>query len=83
LAAGIDPLVSGFFNEGRFGVDGSVRAKLRRELVRAGFFRADAITYYIFSCWLPSSSLPISWATVIGKSSLGWWLYNVPRGAGT
>ena len=28
---------------------GSVRANLRRELIRAGFFRADAINYYIFA----------------------------------
>jgi tight adherence protein C len=48
LAAGFDALVSSFFDERRFGVEGSVRAKLRRELVRAGFFRVDAINYYIF-----------------------------------
>jgi tight adherence protein C len=65
LAAGFDALVSGFFNEKRFGLEGSVRAKLRRELVRAGFFRADAINYYIFFGWLPSSSSP-SWP-------IWWW----------
>src|SRR5262245_26768440 len=48
LAASFDTLVSSFFDEKRFGVEGSVRAKLRRELVRAGFFRVDAINYYIF-----------------------------------
>src|SRR5262245_621259 len=48
LAAGFDTLVASFFDERRFGVEGSVRAKLRRDLVRAGFFRVDAINYYIF-----------------------------------
>jgi tight adherence protein C len=49
LASGFDSLVSTYFDEKRFGVTGSVRTKLRRELVRAGFFRADAINYYIFA----------------------------------
>jgi tight adherence protein C len=49
LASGFDSLVSTYFNEKRFGVVGSVRTKLRGELVRAGFFRADAINYYIFA----------------------------------
>ena len=49
LASGFDALVSTFFDEKRFGLDGSVRTKLRRELIRAGFFRVDAISYYIFA----------------------------------
>jgi tight adherence protein C len=49
LASGFDALVSTFFDEKRFGVDGSVRTKLRRELIRAGFFRVDAIRFYIFA----------------------------------
>jgi tight adherence protein C len=49
LASSFDALVSGLFDEKRFGVVGSVRTKLRRELIRAGFFRADAINYYIFA----------------------------------
>ena len=49
LAAGFDALVSTFFDEKRFGVEGSVRTKLRRELIRAGFFHVDAIKYYIFA----------------------------------
>src|SRR5712672_1672705 len=48
FAASFDELVTGFFDEKRFGLEGSVRAKLRRELVRAGFFRVEAINYYIF-----------------------------------
>src|SRR5207245_5643662 len=49
LASSFDSLVSTFFDEKRFGVEGSVRNQLRRELVRAGFFRPDAINYYIFA----------------------------------
>src|SRR5687768_11826312 len=44
----LDGLVSTYFDEKRFGVEGSVRTKLRRDLIAAGFFRADAINYYIF-----------------------------------
>jgi tight adherence protein C len=49
LASSVDAFVSTYFDEKRFGVAGSVRAELRRELIRAGFFRADAINYYIFA----------------------------------
>ena len=49
LASGFDALVSTFFDEKRFGVEGSMRTKLRRDLIRAGFFRVDAIKYYIFA----------------------------------
>jgi len=49
LASGFDALVSTYFDEKRFGIKDSVRAELRRELIRAGFFRADAINYYIFA----------------------------------
>ena len=48
LPSGFDALVSTIFNEKRFGVEGTVRTKLRRELISAGFFRVDAIKYYIF-----------------------------------
>jgi tight adherence protein C len=49
LASGFDAFVSTYFDEKRFGIAGSVRTELRRELIRAGFFRADAINYYIFA----------------------------------
>src|SRR5229473_1697870 len=49
LGLGFDALVSTYFDEKRFGIKDSVRAELRRELIRAGFFRADAINYYIFA----------------------------------
>lgn len=37
-----------YFDEKRFKVEGPVRSKLRQELLRAGFFHANAINYYIF-----------------------------------
>jgi tight adherence protein C len=49
LTSGFDAFVSTIFDEKRFGVEGSVRTKLRRELIRAGFFRVHAIKYYIFA----------------------------------
>jgi tight adherence protein C len=49
LASSFDALISAYFDDKRFGIAGSVRAELRRELIRAGFFRADAINYYIFA----------------------------------
>jgi tight adherence protein C len=58
LASSFDSLVSTYFDEKRFGVVGSVRTKLRRELVRAGFFRADAINYYIFARMVVAVILP-------------------------
>ena len=59
LTSGFDALVSTYFDEKRFGIEGSVRAKLRRELIRAGFFRADAINYYIFARLAAVVILPI------------------------
>jgi tight adherence protein C len=49
LGSSLDALVATYFDEKRFGVQGSVRTELRRELIRAGFFRTDAINYYIFA----------------------------------
>ena len=49
LGSSFEWLVSTYFDEKRFGVQGSVREELRRELIRAGFFRTDAINYYIFA----------------------------------
>lgn len=37
------------FDERRFGIDSTLRGKLRRELLKAGYFRNDALNYYIFA----------------------------------
>jgi len=48
VKAMVNALVSTYFNEKRFGVEGAARTKLRRDLINAGYFGADAIKYYIF-----------------------------------
>ena len=42
-------LITEHFTEERYGVDVALRSKLRRELLRAGYFRAAAVNYYIFA----------------------------------
>jgi tight adherence protein C len=36
------------FSDQQFGIDSTVRGRLRHELVRAGYFRSDALNYYLF-----------------------------------
>jgi tight adherence protein C len=40
-------LVARHFDEKRFGIDDTVRGQLRANLIRAGYFRKDAINYYV------------------------------------
>ena len=47
-AGGIGRLVARHFDERRFGVDDTLRGKLRLNLIRAGYFRKDAINFYVF-----------------------------------
>jgi tight adherence protein C len=42
-------LVTEHFTEARFGITGSVRQKLRLNLIRAGYFGHNAIRYYVFA----------------------------------
>lgn len=44
---GISGFVARHFDEKRFGVDDTLRGQLRRNLVRAGYFRRDAINFYV------------------------------------
>jgi tight adherence protein C len=41
-------LVARHFDEKRFGIDEATRGKLRLTLVQAGYFRRDAINFYVF-----------------------------------
>jgi tight adherence protein C len=41
-------LVSTYFDEKRFGLEGKIKTNLRRDLVRAGYFNVNAISSYIF-----------------------------------
>jgi tight adherence protein C len=49
LLDGMNAFVSTYFDEKRFQIEGPTKAKLRGDLIRAGFFRTDAINYYIFA----------------------------------
>jgi tight adherence protein C len=60
LASSLDAIISTYFDEKRFGIVGSVRAELRRELIRTGFFRPDAINYYIFARFASVAILTIT-----------------------
>jgi tight adherence protein C len=53
-------LIAQHFAEDRFGVDSVLRTKLRRDLLRAGYFRYDAINYYIFARICTVLVLPIT-----------------------
>jgi tight adherence protein C len=48
VAGGISTLVARHFDEKRFGVDDTLRGQLRLNLIRAGYFRKDAINFYVF-----------------------------------
>jgi tight adherence protein C len=41
--------IARYFDENRFGVDDTLRGKLRRDLVKAGYFNNSALNYYIFA----------------------------------
>ena len=47
-SGGIAGMVARHFDEKRFGVDDTLRGQLRLNLVRAGYFRKDAINFYVF-----------------------------------
>ena len=49
LLDGMNTFVTTYFDEKRFQLEGPAKARLRLELIRAGFFRADAINYYVFA----------------------------------
>jgi tight adherence protein C len=53
-------LVTETFTEERFGIDSNLRQKLRRNLLRAGFFSPYAIRYYVFSRFFTVVLLPIA-----------------------
>jgi tight adherence protein C len=58
-ASGIGRLVARHFDEKRFGVDDTLRGKLRVNLIRAGYFRKDAINFYVFWRITAVIALPI------------------------
>jgi tight adherence protein C len=55
----LDAFIGKHFDVKRFGIDDSLRGKLRRELVQAGYFKSDAVNYYIFSRLVAVIILPL------------------------
>jgi len=58
-SSGFSKFVTGTFTEERFGVDTTVRQKLRRELLRAGFFSPDAVRYYVMARFATVAAAPL------------------------
>jgi tight adherence protein C len=46
-ASGVAGIVAGYFDGKRFGFDDTSRSKLRQNLVRAGYFRKEAVNFYV------------------------------------
>jgi tight adherence protein C len=59
LGGNIARLVARHFDEKRFGVDDTLRGKLRFNLIRAGYFRSDAVNFYVFWRLAAMALLPI------------------------
>jgi tight adherence protein C len=53
-------MVARHFDEKRFGVDDTLRGKLRLNLIQAGYFRNDAINFYVFWRLISVVLLPIA-----------------------
>jgi tight adherence protein C len=66
---GLANFVAESFTEDRFGVDNDLRQKLRRELIRAGFFNPNAIRYYVFARFCSVILLPLG-VFALGKLML-------------
>jgi tight adherence protein C len=55
----LEAFITRQFAEERFGVEGATRGKLRRELLKAGYFSEYAVNYYIFARILSVAVLPV------------------------
>ncbi|MGA8611923.1 MAG: type II secretion system F family protein [Xanthobacteraceae bacterium] len=65
-ATGIAGMVARHFDEKRFGVDDTVRGQLRLSLVRAGYFRKDAVNFYVFWRLAAAALLPLLGYLLVG-----------------
>jgi tight adherence protein C len=72
----LQEFVTKHFDERRFGVDSTLRGKLRRDLVRAGFFGSNALNYYILARIAAIVALPLLAyiGTAIFLTRLPWFL---------
>jgi tight adherence protein C len=68
--------IARYFDEKRFGVDETLRGKLRRELVKAGYFNNNALNYYIFARMAAVVVLPATGYVAIEVfiGGLAWYL---------
>src|SRR5262245_38993523 len=76
LLENVHALVSTYFDEKRFGITGKVRTRLRQDLVRAGYFRMDAVNYYVFIKLAVVIIVPIAvyFAEEIIFAQYGWFM---------
>jgi tight adherence protein C len=70
-AGGIGRFVARHFDEKRFGVDNTLRGKLRLNLVRAGYFGNDAVNSYVFWRLAVVFMLPIITYVVLAVTAGG------------
>jgi tight adherence protein C len=55
----LQAFIARHFDDKHFGVDSTLRGKLRRELLRAGYFRSDALSYYLFARIAVAIAFPV------------------------
>ena len=60
VGGNIARLVARHFDEKRFGVDDTLRGKLRLNLIKAGYFRSDAVNFYLFWRLAAAVLLPLA-----------------------
>jgi tight adherence protein C len=72
-AAGIAAMVARHFDEKRFGIDDTVRGQLRLNLIRAGYFRKDAVNLYVFWRLAAAALVPL-----LGYLLIGLFVNNAP-----
>src|SRR5205085_4939454 len=55
----LNAFVARRFDAKRLGIDGAVRDKLRRDLIKAGYFRSYAVNYYVLARLGAVVTLPV------------------------
>lgn len=69
---GLQSVITSYFDEKRFQMEGPARAKIRQDLVRAGYFSVDAIRYYIFARVVAVTATPVVAYIAIGIEMAGY-----------
>lgn len=71
-ARAVAGMVARHFDEKRFGVDATLRGQLRLNLVRAGYFRRDAINFYVLWRLAAAALMPILAYVVLSIAAPDW-----------